>query len=60
MTYDDSLLPGERVVVEQARKGYTATTYRVYYDANGTQIKKEVLCKSSYAAAGAVVRVGPS
>lgn len=60
VTYDDSLLPGERVVVEQARKGYTATTYRVYYDANGTQIKKEVLCKSSYAAAGAVVRVGPS
>jgi vancomycin resistance protein YoaR len=55
---DPSLMPGERVVVEKARKGYTAETYKVYYDANDSEIDRKRLFKSSYRSAGAVVRVG--
>jgi vancomycin resistance protein YoaR len=55
---DASLMPGERVVVESARKGYTAETYRVYYDANGKEIDRQRLFKSAYRSAGAVIRVG--
>jgi vancomycin resistance protein YoaR len=55
---DASLAPGEQVVVEEARKGYTAETYRVYYDANGKEIDRQRLFKSAYRSAGAVIRVG--
>ena len=55
---DSSLAPGEQVVVEKARKGYSAETYRVYYDANGKEIDRQRLFKSVYRSAGAVIRVG--
>lgn len=55
---DASLAPGERVVVEAARKGYTADTYRVYYNAKGKEIDRQRLFKSAYRAAGAIIRVG--
>ena len=55
---DASLEPGEKVVVEEARKGYTAETYRVYYNAKGDEIDRERLFKSTYRPAGAVIRVG--
>ena len=55
---DASLAPGEQVVVEDARKGYSADTYRVYYNANGKEIDRKRLFRSSYRAAGAVIRVG--
>ena len=55
---DPTLAPGEQVVVESARKGYTADTYRVYYDANGVEIRRQRLFKSGYRPAGAVIRVG--
>jgi len=55
---DASLAPGEQVVVEAARKGYTAETFRVYYGANGKEIKRQRLFKSAYRSAGAVIRVG--
>jgi vancomycin resistance protein YoaR len=55
---DASLMPGERVVVEKARKGYSAETYRVYYNAKGKEIDRRRLFKSTYRSAGAVVRVG--
>lgn len=58
VSYDANLLPGERVVDERARKGYRAIAYKEYYDANGQRIKRVTLCKSSYSAAGAIVRVG--
>ncbi len=58
ISYDASLPTGQSVVVEKARKGYKATTYKVYYDANEREIGREVLCKSSYPASGAIVRVG--
>ncbi len=55
---DASLLPGEQVVVEEARNGYTSETYRVYYNANGAEIDRKRLFRSTYRAAGAVIRVG--
>ncbi len=55
---DASLAPGEKVVVEAARKGYTADTYRVYYNAKGKEIDRQRLFKSTYRSAGAVIRVG--
>lgn len=58
ITVDPSLAPGEKVVVESPRKGYRATVYRVYLDANGKRIKREELGKSYYAPAGAIIRVG--
>ncbi len=59
VTVDPKLLPGERVVVEQARKGYRATTYKHYLDEKGREVRQSVLCKSYYAPSGAIVRVGP-
>ena len=55
---DPSLMPGEKVVVEKARKGYTAETYKVYYNAKGKEIDREHLFRSVYRSAGAVIRVG--
>jgi len=59
ITYNASLAPGARRVVEQARNGYRATAYKVYLDKDGNQTKRVELCKSTYRAAGAVVEVGP-
>jgi vancomycin resistance protein YoaR len=55
---DPTLAPGERVVVERGRKGYTAETYKVYYNAKGKEIDRKRLFKSVYRSAGAVIRVG--
>lgn len=55
---DNSLARGEEVLVEGARKGYKAETYKVYLDANGEEIKREFLCNSTYASSGAVIKVG--
>lgn len=55
---DASLMPGEQVVVEEARKGYTTETYRVYYNADGKEINRQRLFRSTYRAAGAIIRVG--
>ena len=55
---DASLAPGEQVVVEEARKGYTAETYRVYYNSDGKELSRRRLFRSTYRAAGAVIRVG--
>ena len=56
---DNSLNPGERVVVEKARKGYTAVAYKHYYDAEGREVRKTTLAKSQYAPSGAIIRMGP-
>lgn len=55
---DATLMPGEQVVVEEARNGFTAETYRVYYNIDGTEIDRKRLFRSTYRAAGAVIRVG--
>lgn len=55
---DSSLAPGEQVLVEKARNGYKAEAYRVYIDSSGNEIRRELLCKSTYAASGTVYKVG--
>jgi len=59
VTYNESLEPGETVVISKARIGYKAVAYKVYYSASGNEIRREVLCRSNYAAAAAVVEKGP-
>ena len=56
--YTSSLPTGYKELVEAAREGYRAVAYKVYLDANGDEIRREVLCYSTYAAAGAVYKVG--
>ena len=56
---DPTLAAGERRLLEAAREGASATTYRSYLDAQGQVIKKEVLAYSTYPPAGNVYLVGP-
>ena len=39
---------GQRVTTSEGRKGYKATTYRIYYTADGNEIRRETLCTSYY------------
>ncbi|MDL2206116.1 VanW family protein [Eubacteriales bacterium OttesenSCG-928-N13] len=55
---DSKLAPGQQVLYEEARKGYTCTTYKVYLDSNKKELKRVQLCKSYYRPAGAVYKVG--
>ena len=47
-TYNSQLMPGEEVVVKEGHKGYKATAYRIYHSADGTELRREVLCTSYY------------
>lgn len=54
---DSSLLVGQ-TRDEKARDGSKAVSYKVYYDKNDNEIKREVLARSSYPASIAIHRVG--
>lgn len=56
--YTTDLPTGSKVLVEKAREGYKTTAYKIYLNANGEEIRREVLCNSKYNAAGAVYNVG--
>ena len=56
--YTTSLPTGVKKLVEAAREGCKAVAYKIYLDRNGNEIKREILCRSTYAASGAVYRVG--
>lgn len=56
--YTSSLPTGVKERVEGAREGCKAVAYKVYMDRNGNEIKREVLCYSTYAASGARYNVG--
>lgn len=47
-SHNSSLMPGEEVVVKEGHKGYRATAYRIYHAADGTELRREVLCTSYY------------
>lgn len=55
---DSTLNKGVTRYLERGRTGYTVSTYRIYYDENGKQIKKEKVCSSYYPSKNAVVAVG--
>ncbi len=56
--YTPDLPTGQKQLVEAARDGVKAVAYKVYLDADEQEIRREVLCYSNYAAAGAVYKVG--
>lgn len=54
-----TMASGESKVVQKGKNGYTATTYKIRWDANGKQISREELCKSRYSATREIVEYGP-
>ena len=57
-TYNPLLGSGQEVVISEARKGYRAEAYRVYHNADGSEIKRVLLCKSYYKPARAQIEYG--
>ena len=56
--YTAELPTGQKKLIEDARNGCKAVAYKIYLDANEDEISREVLCYSTYQAAGAVYKVG--
>lgn len=54
-----ALSSGQSKVIQKGKKGYSASTYKIWWDANGNEIKRELLCKSSYKATKEIVEYGP-
>lgn len=59
-TYQHSafLLPGETKVVEKGKNGYKAEAYKIRWDAQGNQLSRELLCKSTYKSRNEVIQFG--
>ena len=55
---DPTLPAGEKRLLEAAREGISATTYRDTLDGQGRVIRREILAKSTYPPAGNVYLVG--
>ena len=55
---DDPTLPVGQFKDEKARDGAKAVSYKVYYDKNDNEIKREVLAKSTYPASQSILRIG--
>ena len=55
---DPTILAGSEPKLEKARDGAKAISYKVYYDKNDNEIKREVLAKSTYPASQAILRIG--
>ena len=49
-TRDESMASGSSKVAKKKRTGYVVDTYKVYYDANGTEIRREKLWQTTYRA----------
>ena len=54
-----SLYSGQTRVVQSGKEGYTATTYKIWWDAQGNEIRREELCKSRYQATNQIIEYGP-
>lgn len=53
------LYSGQTRVVQNGKQGYTATTYKIWWDAQGNEIRREELCKSRYQATDEIIEYGP-
>lgn len=53
------LYSGQTRVVQSGKEGYTATTYKIWWDAEGNEIRREELCKSRYQATDQIIEYGP-
>ena len=56
--YSGFLMPGETKVVEKGKNGYKAEAYKIRWDAQGNQLSRELLCKSSYKSRNEVIQYG--
>lgn len=54
-----ALSSGQTKVIQKGKMGYSAATYKIWWDANGNEIKRELLCKSNYKATKQIVEYGP-
>lgn len=50
---------GQTRVVQEGKQGYYATAYKVWWDANGNEIKRSEFCKSSYKSTPEIIEYGP-
>ncbi len=55
---NDPTLPVGTIKEEKARDGSRAISYKIYYDKNDNEIKREVLAKSTYPSSQAIQRIG--
>ena len=55
---DPTLDKGKEKILERGRDSYTVSTYRIYYDENGTEIKTEKVATSFYPSKQQVVAIG--
>lgn len=56
--YNPLLMPGELVTVTEPRTGYKAKAWRVYWNADGTEIKRDLLVEAYYKPARGTVEYG--
>lgn len=50
---------GQKKVIQKGKKGYKATAYKIWWDANGNELKREELCKSTYQSTPEIIEYGP-
>ncbi|SFJ28402.1 Vancomycin resistance protein YoaR, contains peptidoglycan-binding and VanW domains [Terrisporobacter glycolicus] len=55
---DPTLEKGKEKVLEFGRDSYSVSTYRIYYDENGKEVKKEKVASSFYPSKQKVVAIG--
>lgn len=56
--YNPLLLPGETNTVTEPRTGYRAKAWRVYWNKDGTEIKRDLLVEAYYKPAKGVIEYG--
>ncbi len=56
---DFTMASGSSKVIQKGKKGTSAVTYKVYWDASGNEIQREQLCKSNYKATKEIIAYGP-
>lgn len=56
---DDALSPGEQVVVREPRRGSVSATYKEYYSAEGSLLRRERVAKDKYRSISGITRIGP-
>ncbi|MBQ3080020.1 MAG: VanW family protein [Clostridia bacterium] len=57
-TYNPLLEPGATTILSEPRTGYRAKAYRIYWNADGTEITRDLLCESYYRPARGEVEYG--
>ncbi len=53
------LLSGQTRKLQKGKKGHTATAYKIRWDAQGNEISRDVLCKSTYQSTPEIIEYGP-